>query len=91
MSFHNEVQCKSPERQLNIFVFFGMPQNATEKSSGRDSIPEFLNAHLQYEDDSMIERLNGLADEINLLDCEIRKNKRDQIIATARQDSLLAC
>jgi len=74
----------------NIFVFYGLPQNSTGKSDNKDAIPELLSAHLQYEDDSMIERLNVLANEINLLDCEIRKNKRDQIIATARQDNLLA-
>jgi hypothetical protein len=56
-----------------IFIFFGMPQNTTEKSDGKGAIPELLNAHLQYEYDSMIERLNVLADEINLLGCEMRK------------------
>ena len=34
--------------------------------------------------------MNVLANEINLLDCEMRKTKRDQIIVASRQDSLLA-
>jgi hypothetical protein len=72
----------------NIFIFYGMPQNATEKSNGKDAIPGLLNTHLQYEDDSMIERLNVLADEINLLDCEMRKNKR---IGLLQQHGKIAC
>ena len=53
-------------------------------------ISELLVAHMQYEDDRQIDRLNVLAQEITDLDCQSRQNKVEQLILTAQQDGLLA-
>ena len=51
---------------------------------------EYAVVHLQYEEDEAIARENALAAEINALNCELKKMKRDQILQTARSSGILA-
>lgn len=62
------------------------------KNLDRFDLPEreYSVVHLQFEEDEAIVRENALAAEINALNCEVKKLKRDQILQTARSSGILA-
>ena len=73
----------------NIFVNITSLENDVSDDN-IEPISELLTAHMQYEDDRQIDHLYVLAQEIVSLDCQIRRNKVDQLVMTARQDGIIA-